>query len=201
MKAQTEQLRLQTEQVRLQAESVRADSDRSDKTLRAQTEQLRLQTDQVKSEAASARANLLLRIDEHYEGAVLRPSRDYWLELRTHFRHELGDLAATKAARDDHVHAEMVKYPNNLSDKLQQGDEASRDKYYLITNLPNWWETIGMLAKENMVPLTDIEKLYRGVILETMSAICEHREHRRRTNPNSMSFENAIWLYEAVRTP
>lgn len=166
-----------------------------------------LQLDQFRSEAQTARANLLLRIDEQFEGAAIFRSRARWIELRARFKQQHAAMPSPTTTRDAYVRSEMTAKLNDLWDRMQSfvavggslTDEI-RD-YNLVIRLPNWIETIGMIAREGLIPTGDLVQLYGGVIRMTMEPIQAHMTHRRRDVPASDAFANALWLYaEAIRS-
>ncbi len=178
-----------------QLEGLRDDRARADQTLRAQAEQSR-------SEAETARANLILRIDEQFEGGGVMRSRARWLELRAQYRREWGALVAPQEPRDEHVQRCMIEKLNQLWDRMQSsatgGAQFPADvrDYNLVIRLPNWIETIGMLAQDDLLPVGDVLKLYGSVVRTTMGVVESHVAHRRADASASRTvFENAMWLY------
>lgn len=185
-----------------QLSGLRDDRERADETLKAQTRQSR-------SEAETARANLLLRIDEQFEGGGVVRSRARWLELRAQFRREWAALPEPRPSREDHVTGRMIGKLNQLWDRMQSSASGAehfpddvRD-YNLVVRLPNWIETIGMLARDELLPVADVLRLYRSVIRTTMGVVLGHVEHRRNDASASPTvFENALWLYaQATASP
>lgn len=183
-----------------QLTGLRADRDRADQTAIRQL-------DQFRAEAQTSRANLLLRIDEQFEGGGVFRSRARWLELRAEFRRAYAALASPAGTREDYVEAKMIEKLNALWDRMQSQAQGGasfpadvRD-YNLVVRLPNWIETIGMLARDGLLPVGDLLKLYGSVIRTTMAVVAGHVAHRRLDSSASPTvFENALWL-QAQATP
>jgi hypothetical protein len=178
--------------------------------------------DQARSEANSARANLLLRIDDIFEGNALANSRLAWLIRRTSWRRTYAHLSS--ADRDAAVQLALINDFNQLWDAMTRLERDGQleltcghgisvetlqrevDAYRAMVRLPDWLETIGLLVAQQLVPADDIMLLYRGVIRSTMGVVQGHLAHRRNADPNSSQhvFEHAIALHhlaERWKTP
>jgi hypothetical protein len=182
-----------------QLTGLRSDRQRAENTMN-------LQLDQFRSEAESARANLLLRIDEQFEGVSVLRSRVRWLELRAIYRREHVALEVASGPRDRFVEIAMIGKLDMLWDRMQghvRGEHsfpANVRGHNIVMRLPNWIETIGMVARKWLLPVSDVIKLYGSVIETTMKLVSGHIEHRRKDATASITvFENALWPYALAK--
>jgi hypothetical protein len=155
------------------------------------------------------RANLLLRIDEKFEGTELLDSRKAWValrdrvesEVRTEHMHADDSLQATEAARK--LSAALTQMWEAIGKAGNDSERESATEAYLrLIRLLHWIETVGHLVERNLIPRDDVLDLYDHVVIRTVGYAKAHITYRREIGPvtSKRILEKALWLLdEALR--
>lgn len=171
-------------------------ADQASATAKAHAEQVEI-----------ARANMLIRLDEQYEGTQLGESRRAWLALRNRTEADVEQRLATHSENEQAVEVcrFISDYLSGLWSQVRHGDESPESQsaraeatnaYAVLMRLPNWFETVGHLCRRNLIPLNDIVDLYDQIVIKTIGYMSEHIERRRKGDIRATSrmLEHATWL-------
>ena len=176
------------------------------------TRQLQLAARSQEHQVQIARANLLLSIDKNFESDEIYKSRKAIRSLRN--RAEKAIEARDKPTiGSENLRDEIAKQfslgmtklwddARSITDGDVDGasspDIIAIDRYSVLTALPNWIETVGMLCRRNLLPKDDVLDLYDQVVISTMQNFKAHYTVRREQPPyaNHRLMENAFWLLE-----
>lgn len=139
----------------------------------------------------------LMQIDNQYEG-ILQPSRKALLALRRRLKAKLGN----QSSRNELAAAVSI-YLNELRTKASKveyifGKHLHRkyvNDYFLITQLPNYIETMGVLVEEGLVDETALIRLYDGMIERVIGDVLPHIRWRRiqDNNPNFLIYAERLY--------
>ncbi|MGH7842457.1 MAG: hypothetical protein ACREQD_00790 [Candidatus Binataceae bacterium] len=133
------------------------------------------------------RANILLTLDQRWEGAPL-----------SNIRRELQVLIAEAEAAipgspsPDSLH--LLRAPV-LTTKLEAMRKADFPKYFRLYKICGFFETVGLVARTGYVPIGDVLNLLGGSVLEAGRAFRPHINsihHQPGADPKM--FEHFLWL-------
>jgi hypothetical protein len=180
--------------------------------------QLKKVADANRQQANVARADLMLKIDQIFEGLEMAESR---LAVRT-LRNQCEAIA--KAERLGANDREIIDRSAELfSDQLTKlfldyktvesqpkGADAdltkvAQDKagprYAILMRLPYWMETVGLLTKKQLLNEEDVLDLYDAVYTGVLTCYEKHILDRRDEKPdrNDMFLVHATWLLAQAR--
>lgn len=159
-----------------------------------------------------ARADLILKIDAQFESPSVVLSRMAFRSMRNRCQ----KAVATNGLSNDQARSKLAEEFSNrintiwetarqITDSDIEKSDSPAVKAYETLNeimaLPNFFETVGLLCREGLLPKEDILCLYDQAIIPTMTNIMGHIQVRREENPypNPTFMENAEWLYhEAI---
>lgn len=159
------------------------------------------------------RARLIMRLDEQFESAELKASRQALIAVRNRFEQEVEQQhsGASDKAKALEVAKRISAYVTKLwqdsrrADQGGGGEHKLQDKaapeYFLLMHLPNWLETVGHLCRSELVSLGDVLILYDQVIVKCIGNFEEHIKARADQGPirNPRHMENALWLFEEAK--
>jgi hypothetical protein len=169
----------------------------------------------LQQQANVARAELMLQIDQIFEGPELAESR---LAIRT-LRNQCEAVAKrelpgrdrqTILARSAEIFSRQLtdlflaykqadQEPEHGQEDLTQVEhDSSGPRYAVYMRLPYWIETVGLLTKNELLQREDVLNLYDGVMCEAFVCFVNHVRDRQGDSPfgNSTFLENAIWLLQ-----
>jgi hypothetical protein len=179
-------------------------------------EQLIRVAEESRRQGDVARADLMLQIDQIFEGAEVGQSR---LEIRT-LRNECEAEIKAKPGANMTV-SEVIsasgplfsarvtalylayKSPEKPGTTATTGDpphvKAGRE-YAVLMKLPYWMETVGLLTRKNLLHKDDMLDLYDALFIDTLTCFDEHLDHRRdEDDPDRRFLENATWFRDEGR--
>ncbi|MDJ0978893.1 MAG: hypothetical protein QNI87_10180 [Erythrobacter sp.] len=161
-----------------------------------------------------ARAELLLKLDMQFESQDLYKSRMAVRSMRN--RSETAIKSRGKrTTNDDMKDALAIEFSRRMTEIWETAREIKDEDvespsseavkayeiYAELMTLPNFFETVGLLCKQGLLPKEDILSLYDQVIIPTMRNFERHFQLRREEKPypNEYFMEHAMWLQkEAV---
>lgn len=157
-------------------------------------------TDQHVQNVKTEQGVQLMQIDNQYEG-VLHPSRKALLTLRRnlekkvghnslHHREELAKLVS------QHLNDLRLKAMTPTLPFAKKLNRRYVDEYFLLTQLPNYIETMGVLVEEGLVDEGALIRLYDGMIERVIGDVLPHIKWRRSKDENPKYLMYAEKLYE-----
>ena len=182
--------------------------------------QLRRVVEASRQQANVARAELILKIDQIFEGAEMAQSRlavrtlrnqceavarrkDPDADLARIFRDgsELFSQELTRLYRD-YKTADMPPPAAADADLTRVPKDAAGERYAALMHLPYWAETIGFLVRKGLMKREDVLDLYDAVFTETLVCFQQHITYRREDKPfgNSFFMEHMLWFLEEAKT-
>lgn len=179
-------------------------------------EQLKKVVQESKRQADVARAELMLQIDQIFEGAEIGASRMAIRTLRNECEAEATasddpeariDLLRCSARifsrRVSKLH-EIYKRPVIEASPSGKGDPphiVAGKEYTVLMALPYWMETVGLLTRKELMARDDVLDLYDAVYVGVLTCFDAHIEDRRRdpAGPDDRFLENATWLRDRAR--
>lgn len=171
-----------------------------------------------REQADVARADLMLKIDQIYEGPDMAESRIAVQTLRNQC--EAVVKKERPGAADSEVFARsatlfsgeltklfiLYKTADKLPEKnqnnlIQAPDDQSGARYALFMRLPYWMETVGLLTKKELLKKEDVLDLYDAAFISMMTLFEQHVYDRRDNKPfgNRRFLEHALWVMNEAR--
>lgn len=74
------------------------------------------------------------------------------------------------------------------------------DEYFVLMQLPNYLETIGVMTAEGLVSEDTVLKLYGTMLSRVIGNIIPHITHRRQTSPDFLIYAEALGVKARART-
>lgn len=155
-----------------------------------------------------ARADLILKIDSQFESPSVVLSRMAFRSMRNRCQKAVdtnglsNDQARSKIAEEfsnriNKIWNTAKEITDNDIEKSDSPAVKAYETHNEIMALPNFFETVGLLCREGLLPKDDILCLYDQAIIPTMTNIMGHIKIRREEVPyaNPTYMENAVWLY------
>jgi hypothetical protein len=155
-----------------------------------------------------ARADLILKIDSQFESPSVVLSRMAFRSMRNRCLKAVETTGMTSDQARIKIAAEFSSRINKIwetakeitDNDIEKSDSPAVKAYETINEimaLPNFFETVGLLCREGLLPKDDILCLYDQAIIPTMTNIMGHIQLRREEVPyaNPTYMENAVWLY------
>lgn len=180
--------------------------------------QLRKVSESARRQANVVRADLMLKIDQIFEGKEMAESR---LAIRTlrnqcemkakserkgannkdvadrsakHFSEQMTQLWIQYKTADDALDAKKLDLTDTQEDK-----EGRR--YATLMRLPYWMETVGLLSKKGLIETDDVLDLYDAVYAGVLNCFEGHIKDRRddQPTPNQRFLEHAVRMQEQAQ--
>ncbi len=139
--------------------------------------------------AATAKATLLLRLDQQFEGPAVVASRKIWAQIFVQFDDEprLG-VPSSSAERAPRTTA-LISHWHALR-------RTETDSYRAIMTLPNWIETLGVVARSH----EGMEEMFDSLYGSTIMGVMERLEPYLLEKPNEIgNLSNALELSRRIR--
>jgi hypothetical protein len=180
--------------------------------------QLRKVSQSSQRQANVARADLMLKIDQIFEGKDMFESR---LAIRTllnqcekvaqserlgaNDREVLDRSAQLFSEQLTKLHIEYKtadKSPDNAQDDLTLvSKDSAGPRYATLMRLPYWMETVGLLTRKRLLQKDDVMDLYDAVYIGMLTCFEGHIKDRRDEGPlrNQKFLEHAKWMLAEAR--
>lgn len=177
-------------------------------------EQLKRVVEESARQADVARADLMLQIDQIFEGAEIGKSR---MAIRI-LQNEC-DMTATSEAHDSEddvvIGTSATLFSTRVTElyncyrspeppknkKIEAAHVTAGKEYTTLMALPYWMETVGMLARKKLLRQEDVLDLYDAVFVSVLTCFDQHIEYRRneRLNMDNRFLEHATWFRDQAK--
>jgi hypothetical protein len=180
--------------------------------------QLRKVSESARRQANVVRADLMLKIDQIFEGKEMFESR---LAIRT-LRNQCEEVAKGERAgandrevldRSAQIFSEQLtklwldyktadSAPTNAdADLTRVPKDQAGPRYAVLMRLPYWMETVGLLTRKGLLQKDDVLDLYDAVYTGVLTCFEGHMRDRRDEKPmrNEAFLEHATWLLAKAR--
>lgn len=150
---------------------------------------------QLSTIASHAKATFLLELDRRFEGPELQAARRTMHQMREH--------SATLASQQ-HPQGGDAQRLSFMRQRCTQTIEEMRRQdprgYSRLMRVLGFFETVGVMVKRNYIALDEIDRLFRGPILDIDMFFRDHIEQRgRETGVPDGLYEHALYLVSEVR--
>lgn len=140
-------------------------------------------------------ATLLLELDARWEGQALLDSR----KIVTEIKEELTEKIGQDHPRLDDVH-KAEKLGQEFGKRLAETRSGDLGKYLLIMRFCGFFETVGLMVDRGYMPLTEMDRLFRGPILTVDACFRTHISARQNETGVPVGlYEHALSLADRVK--
>lgn len=142
--------------------------------------------------ANTAKAQFIFELDKRWEGSDMADARK---EFTKKYEEIHTSICSNQPKLGSAAHLANMQKP--FADYLSQAKKDDIENYSNIMKIMGFFETAGMLIKQNYIPLEDILELYTGSLLQAKHAFSLHvTELAQEKGGIAGIYENCVWLFK-----